>query len=212
MSDHVPLVLAVLFRGTFRTSIMGHRTRVDIRIRDNYEVKASFTCQGTRYEFIMKKWSMTGTDVTRAISTFNHFAFLVDQRFGEQAAFGTLHTETLPDGSISQSVQRSREQITNILKYATVSVFICTEQILGQHRRCVLDYAIFHRERGRQATFEEYVHSVACHCLVHSNFHAPNMSYPLVDYCSDEQPFDAELLPSMDAYAAAEGDDTSEPV
>ena len=186
-----------MFKGFLHTEIMGNRTKVSFRIRDNYEVKASFTCQGSKYEFNMKKWSKTDADVTRAVSTFNHFAYLVDQRFGEQAAFGTLHTEVLPDGSKNQSVQRSKEQVINILKYATVSVFICTDQILGQHRRSVLDYAIFHRELGKQATFEEYIHLVACHCLVHSNFHAPNVSYPLVDYCSDEQLFDAALLPTI---------------
>mmetsp|Transcript_1855 Transcript_1855/g.4913 ORF Transcript_1855/g.4913 Transcript_1855/m.4913 type:complete len:210 (-) Transcript_1855:91-720(-) len=207
MNDHVPVALSVLYRGTFHTNVMGHRTKVYFRIRDNYEVKASFSCQGSKYEFVMKKWSETSADVTRAVSTFNQFALLVDQRFGEQAAFGTLRTETLQDGSISQSVQRNREQIINILKYATVSVFICTEEILGQHHRCVLDYAIFHRERGKQATFEEYIHLVACHCLVYSNFHAPNMTYPLVDYCSDEQQFDAALLLSIDA---SDGDETNE--
>ena len=199
-----------MFNGFLHTEIMGNRTKVSFRIRDNYEVKASFTCQGSKYEFNMKKWSKTGADVTRAVSTFNHFAYLVDQRFGEQAAFGTLHTEVLPDGSVNQSVQRSKEQVINILKYATVSVFICTDQILGQHHRSVLDYAIFHRELGKQATFEEYIHLVACHCLVHSNFHAPNISYPLVDYCGDEQLFDAALLPTIIADAAAEGDDGTE--
>lgn len=196
---------AVLFKGFLHTEIMGNRTKVSFRIRDDYEVKASFTCQGSKYEFNMKKWSKTGADVTRAVSTFDHFAYLVDQRFGEQAAFGTLHTEVLPDGSVNQSVHRSKEQVINILKYATVSVFICTDQILGQHRRSVLDYAIFHRELGKQATFEEYIHLVACHCFVDSNFHAPNISYPLVDYCSDEQLFDAALLPTIIADAAAEG-------
>ena len=194
-----------MFAGFLHTEIMGKRTKVSFRIRDNYEVKASFTCQGSKYEFNMKKWSKTGAGVT-----FDHFAYLVDLRFGEQAAFGTLHTEVLPDGSVSQSVQRSKEQVLNILKYATVSVFICTDQILGQHRRGVRDYAVFHRELGKQATFEEYIHLVACHCLVHSNFHAPNISYQLVDYCSDEQLFDAALLPTIIADAAAEGDDGTE--
>ena len=81
---------------------------------------------------------------------------------------------------------------------------------MGQHRRCVLDYAIFHCERGKQATFEEYIHLVACHCLVNSNFFAPNMSYPLVDYCSDEQQFDAAMLGNIAAHAAAEGSEQSE--
>ena len=193
-------MFAVLFKGFLHTEIMGNRTKVSFRIRDNYEVKASFTCRGSKYEFNMKKWSKTGAGVT-----FDHFAYLVDLRFGEQAAFGTLRTEVLPDGSVSQSVQRSKEQVLNILKYATVSVFICTDQILGQHRRGVRDYAVFHRELGKQATFEEYIHLVACHCLVHSNFHAPNISYQLVDYCSD-----AALLPTIIADAAAEGDDGTE--
>ena len=175
-----------LYKGVFHADIMGRR-RVDIMISGDFEVETSFTCHSSIYKFRIKKWSKTSTD-------FDYFTFLLGQRFGEQAAFGTLCTEMLPDGSTKQTFTRSQEQTINILKYATVSVFICIEQILDQNRSGILDYAIFHYEQGKKSTFEQYIHWVACHCLVQSNFHTPDASYPCVDYCSDEAEFDASLL------------------
>jgi hypothetical protein len=74
------LVPEELYQGSFHTTLMSHRTKVDMKIRDDYEVNASFTRQGSTYEFVMKEWSMTGTDVPRALDNFHQFAFLVDHR------------------------------------------------------------------------------------------------------------------------------------
>ncbi|PNH03859.1 hypothetical protein TSOC_010042 [Tetrabaena socialis] len=131
---------------------MGHNTKVNFKIRNNYKVSARFTSQGTEYDFNMKNWKRTGEEVT---VDFNYFA----------------------------------EQVLNILKYAVVEVFRCAEEIICQNRRSVVDYAIMHREQGKQSTYEEYIHLVACHCLVHSNFHAPNVVFPPVDFCTVEQDY-----------------------
>ena len=195
---------AVLFEGSFYTHVMGHKTKVDFKIKNNYEVKSSFSSQGTLYEFNMKRWAKTGSDVAKALSSFNHFAFLFDQRFGGHNEFGSVTVESQPDGTEKTVILRTREQITNMLKYATVNVFECADQIMLQNRRCILDYAIFHRERGKQTTYEEYIHLVACHCIVHSNFHAPNITFPLVDFCGDEQQYNESVLKDIEA---AESDD-----
>ena len=182
----------MLFEGFFYANIMMGRRRVSIVIRDDFEVETSFTCRGLIYKFRIYNWSKSSKD-------FDYFAFLLDQRFGDQAAFGTSRTEMLPDGSMKQTTTRSQEQRLNILKYATVSVFICLEQILDQNRSGgILDYANYHCERGQKSTFEQYIHWVACRCLVQSDFRTPDASYPCVDYCDDnEEEFDASLLSSI---------------
>jgi hypothetical protein len=192
-NTHVHFVLspAVLFKGWFYTTVMSHKTRVDFKIRNNYEVSATFSSQGTTYEFNMRKWSKTREGVANAASSFNFFAQLLCSRFGNHTEFVTTKTEELPDGQVQTTTIYHPEQI---IKYAVRDVFICAEEIIKQHRRSVLDYAIFHRELGRQSTYEEYIHLVACHCLVHSNFHAPSVNFPQVDFCNVEQDYNAALL------------------
>jgi hypothetical protein len=193
---------AVLFEGSFYTRIMGHKTKVDFKIKNNYEVKSSFSSQGTLYEFNMKRWAKAGSDVAKALSPFNHFALLFDERFGgRNDEFGCVTVDIHPDGTEETVMLRSPRQITNMLKYATVNVFECAEQIMMQNRRCILDYAIVNLERGKQTTYEEYIHLVACHCLVHCLVHCPNVTFPLVDFCDDEQQFNESVLKGIEAAA-----------
>jgi hypothetical protein len=190
----------VLFDGSFHTLIMGHKTKVNFRIRDNYEVKASFICQGTLYEFNMKRWAKTGgSDVGNVLRSFNHFALLFDARFGDRKEFSSVTVEKLPNETEKTVTLRKPQQIINMLKYATVNVFQCVEQIMMQNRRCILDYAIVQYEHMKQTTYEEYIHLVACQCLLQSNFHAPNITFPIVDFCGDEQLFNEYVLKSIEA-------------
>ena len=191
---HIPVFPAVLFCGWFTAPIMGHKTRVDIKIINTYKVRATFSCQGITYEFNMHKWAKTREAVQNAFSSFNKFANLLEERVGQRSEFGSSTFETLPEGGEKSIVERSQEQITNILKYGTVDVFICAEQIIQAHRRSVLDYAIYHREVGKHSTYEEYIHLMACHCLVHSNFHAPSVVFKVVDFCAEEQDYNETTL------------------
>ena len=181
---------------------MGHRTKVYFKIKNNYEVKSTFQSQGSEYEFNMKRWAKTGSDVSKALNSFNHFAILFNERFGTHDDFGSVTVEQQQDGVEKTVTLRSTQQITNMIKYATLNVFECAEQIIKQNRRCVLDYAIFHRERGKQTNYEEYIHLVACHCLVQSNFHAPNILFPLVDFCGEEQQLNTSVLNEIKAKVA----------
>ena len=88
---------AVLFEGGFYTRIMGHKTKVNFKIRNNYEVKSSFYSQGALYEFNMQKWARTPS---RGLIPFNHFALLFDERFGgRDDVFGCVTIERHPDGA-----------------------------------------------------------------------------------------------------------------
>ena len=188
----------MLFKGHFRTPILSVNTRVDFEIRNNYEVIATFLCQDVKYTFHMKKWAKARETVQTAASSFNFFASLLTERFSQCSDFGTEVVDEKDGGSVI-TVERTAQQILNIIKYATRDVFICAENIIQKYRRAVLDYASFHRERGsgKPGSYEEYIHLVACQCLTHSNFQAPNVDYPLVDFCLDEQVFRPDALTSI---------------
>ena len=68
-----------------------------------------------------------------------------------------------------------------------IDVFLCAEDIIITHKRSLLDYCIFHRERGICNTYEEYIHLVACQCFVHSNFIAPGVTYIPVEFLKIEE-------------------------
>jgi hypothetical protein len=204
---HIHVVPAVLFYRWFTAPIMGRNTRVDIKIHNNYKVKATFSCQGTTYEFNLHRWAKIREDVLHASSSFNYFVHLLEERFGHLVEFGNSTVEALPEGGEKSTIVRSQQQITNILKYGTVDVFTCAEQIIQTHRRSVLDYAIFHRELNRHSTYEEYIHLMACHCLVHSNFHAPNVSFKLVDFCTEEHEYNPALLGTVNSNNESDQDD-----
>ncbi|EFJ39150.1 hypothetical protein VOLCADRAFT_94953 [Volvox carteri f. nagariensis] len=131
--------------------------------------------------------------VQSASSSFNFFANLVSDKFSSRSDFG-ITTVEVEDGGEVTTIRRSQEQILNIIKYATMEVLVCAEEIIRKYRRSVLEYAIYHREHGKHDTFKQYIHLVACHCLTHTNFLAPNVDYPQVSFYHDEQPFRLDAL------------------
>ena len=199
--------MAVSFHGRFVTTIMGRNTKVDIKIHNNFKVKATFSCQGKTYEFNLHKWARTREAVPDA---FNYFAHLLEERFGQLVEFGSSTVETLPEGGMKSIVVRSQQQITNILKYGTVDVFTCAEQIIQAHRRSVLDYAILHTDLNKQSTYEEYIHLVACQCLVQSNFRTPNAVVKPVAFCTEEQEYNAALLDTVKISRGEEEEDSDD--
>jgi hypothetical protein len=88
------------------------------------------------------------------------------------------------------------------VKYATRDVFICAEQIIFRHRRSLLDYCVYHRERGDLSKYEGYIHLVACHCLVHSNFLAPTVQFEMVEFAEEERKYSHSLLTSINSSKA----------
>jgi len=185
---------SVLFRGYFFTNIALVRTRVDIQIKENYEVRASFhSSMGTPYVFHLNKWAAeTKPGTVTTSSPLNKFARLMIERYPTDL-FGQLIQQEDCNG-ISECLQISREQIINMLKYATVQVFECVEEIIKRHQRSLLDYCMYHRKQGYYDTYEQYIHFMACHCLVQSHFLAPGITFEPVEYCSVVRDFDESVL------------------
>ena len=189
---------AVLFEGSFSTPILGQETLVKFKIYNNYEVLAEFSSHDAPYQFLMKKWAKTKEGVQDAEWSFDAFANLAYGKFGPSCdVFGIVKTTTEPDGTRTSKLVQTPEQILNILKYATTEVFQCAEAIITKYRRSLLDYAIHHREQGLHSTYEQYIHLVACHCLVHSKFLAPNVHFPMVDYCMIHRDYRRSALASI---------------
>lgn len=173
----------MLFKGSFTTKIARNDTKVNLKILNNYEVKATFTSRGQEYTFKMLRWK---EENKKPISSFNKFAQLLLERFGDTSDnFGKVTT----DGS-TQTIEITKEQTINILKYACVDVFMCAEEIIVAHRRSLLDYCVYHIEREVADTYEKYIHLVACNCLVHSNFLAPSVTFPEVEFFSSEADYE----------------------
>jgi hypothetical protein len=188
----------MLFDGFFFADIPVRGTRVELLVFDDYTVIARFSHNGRVKEFNIKKW--TNTDNLR------FFAGLVTEKFPQCDQFGTTRTEYLDGGGYRMIIDRSRENLLNIVKYAIVDVFTCAEQIVSKNRNSVIDYAIFHRELGNQSTYEEYIHLMACICLIQSKYQPAGYDYPLVDFCTEEQMYDEGVLERIASLPEGESD------
>ena len=131
----------------------------------------------------------SGTE--NATSSFDKFAQLFLERYGSTSDnFGDSKVTVCPDGKRQVSFSYTSQQIVNMLSYATVELFECAEQIIRHHRRSLLDYCIYFREKKREAsTYEQYLHLMACDCLVHSNYFAPGISYSAVEFVVEEREY-----------------------
>jgi hypothetical protein len=179
----------LLSEGTFSTLIATVNSQVKYEIHDNYEIKATFRSpRSIAYKFIMNKWVENN-------HAFNTFARLILNTFSEETtSFGSI---TRTNDSISYNY--GQNEIVNMLKYSMLQVFICTEEIIIMHQRTLLDYAMYHRDRfGYPNTYEEYIHLVACQCLVDSSYFVPGIDFPVVEYVDTEQRYREDLLTRID--------------
>jgi hypothetical protein len=141
----------------------------------------------------MKKWAKTKEGTKNPSSSFHKFAYLLLDRYAETLdKFGQL---TVSNQGFELSV--TEENITNILLYAALEVFVCAEQIINSHKRSLLDYCIYHRELDICDTYEHYIHLVACHCLVHCNYLAPGIKYQPVEFYSVNQDYNNSLFEAI---------------
>ena len=179
-----------LYVGSLRVTIGTVETEAKIKIKNDYEVRAEFKFMGITYVFVIKKWCKTQEQVKNASSTFNKFALLLMEKFSECSdMFGSIQ-----ESENGFQLQYTPAEIINIIKYGTNDVFVCAEQIILNYRRSLLDYCIYHREIGKCDTYESYIHLVACHCLVHCNFHAPDVKFDIVEFASSKREYNHDAF------------------
>jgi hypothetical protein len=186
--------MSEMFKGFFYTPIMGQKVMVNFEIKDTFEVIALFSISNRTYKFQMQKWSKE-KHVRR--SSFEYFKNLMFTRFSQPSEFGTRTMHYEEDGTQVFTTTQTRQQVLNMLKYATVEVMKCVDEIITQQGYCLRDYAFFHKEVDKYSTYEEYIHLVACHCIIDSNFFSSRIPYPPIYFCTVEQPYNSTVLESI---------------
>ena len=94
-----------------------------------------FVSHGEQYTFNMNRWKKTKENTKKAITSFNAFAQLMLEIFGDTSD----QLEQVKFDGLETIISTKQDQIVNILKYACVEVFTCAEEIIVSHRRSLLD-------------------------------------------------------------------------
>ena len=195
-----------LFKGFFHTHMMGQKVKVKLEIKDTFEVIALFHIRDRTYKFKMKEWSKE----TNALRSFAYFKDLMFTRFGSQyKEFGTRRIHFEDNGTQVITTTQTTQQALNMLKYATVEVLKCVDEIISQNGSCLRDYAFFHKDIKKYSTYEEYIHLVACHCIIDSNFLSSRVPYSQISFCTVKQPYNSTILEEVVPDEHAPVDDYS---
>ncbi len=180
---------SVLLKGSFDTNISSVLTKVNFKIYNDYKIKATFNSHGENYTFKMERWIKTKEGTKDPKSSFDKFYNLLFSHYGDISdMFGSVEKSEI-DGMETITRKRTEENIKNVLIYAMTDVFVCAEQIISAYKRSLLDYCIYFRELSKDSTYEEYIHLVACHCLVYSNYLAPGVKYEAVEFVEAEREY-----------------------
>lgn len=160
-----------LHRGSFTASLLGCATDVDVRIANTYRTSADFNVLGATYTFTFDKWR------SRQMTPFlQRFHAHVPR---DVATFGriTENDEGVP--AVCMDLTHKIAAVTQAVK----DVMTCLDQIGREHKRSMLEYAVWYREKhGEENTYSEFVIRLTCHCIVHSDFLAPNVTWQLVQF------------------------------
>ena len=66
---------------------------------------------------------------------------------------------------------------------AVLDIIRHLDQIFQANKRVVLDYAVWYRDKNKEVdTYTQFIQLVTCHCIVHSDFLAPGVTYPIVHF------------------------------
>lgn len=149
--------------------ILGIDTNVHLTVRGSYLTEMTFTLHGMPYTFRITKWS------SRGYAKLESLFFRYTSR--DSSIFGVA-TEDQVGRMIVDSTPAQR---VNIVVQAAKDVLTCINQIGARHRRSLVEYAIWFREHFQNMdTYELYITRIACHCLVHEDFLAPDVTWDLV--------------------------------
>lgn len=167
MSDTADMALREpLGKETHTILILGVQVAATFTVFRDYMVSVDLTVLGTPYTFNITRW--TGKGQAAFAKLFHEFTPR------DEAQFGAVVEQA--DGSVQ--VNMNVTQKADMVKQGAFDVMDCINTIGESYKRMLLDYAVWHRERyPAPSTYSEYITLCACHCLVHSNFLAPNINF-----------------------------------
>ncbi len=158
-------------QGMFHALLQDHPVGYRYSVHRDFSVSLEFTLRGRPYSFRLTKWKQGGQ------ATFLPLFFQHEPR--DPATFGSM---TMSE-DLTPSYDQSEAQHVAAVVRAAKDVVRCLDQILRAYERSVLDYAVWYREKHPETgTYNQLITLVCCHCIVHSDFLAPAISYPLLTF------------------------------
>lgn len=164
--DSTPKKMAALLQ---TADFAGTKAVIEIIVYSvpQYKTIISMNWLGDCYTFEITKWS--GTGFAPALGRF--FKQYPDSPFGKLDDIGT-HLGTVDDK-------------LNIVRQMSYDVVKCIGQIYLQFRSGIRGYALYYREKVSRSLDDDYVNFItliACHCIVHSDFHGDKIQYPIIQF------------------------------
>lgn len=102
-----------------------------------------------------------------------------DHMYRDATEFGTVVEDD--DGVLEINV--TTEQKIATVMHAAQDVISYLDQILRVHNRNVVDYAIWYIEKHpEEETYSQLIMLLTCHCIVQSEFLAPDEQWQLVEF------------------------------
>ena len=164
--------LQMALEGKYTTTLGGACVTVDYRVCQNNEGQAHFIYLGTDYNFSMTRWKQ---------KAFSPFRAKFHEVYNDINKYGTSDVD--PDTGDVISSSCTSDQNKQIVIRAIEDVFHYLNQLLEQHPRSILDYAVWYREKNDKVeTYARYIQLVTCHCIVHSDFLAGNIRWEVVEF------------------------------
>lgn len=130
-----------------------------------------FTVGGMAYTFNIVRWGRRG------FSRFLGCFFEHTPRDPEQ--FGTYSE----DEEGQPSINMTTTQKLNAVIQACKDIMECTNMIILEHQKSVLDYAVWYLEKhGSWEIYSKYITMLACNCIVDTHFIVPGVSFKVITF------------------------------
>jgi hypothetical protein len=148
-------------------SFLGVPCTLHIEMDSFYGTTIQFIYNNKQYTFEITSWS-------RGATTYFQKAFLEYYTPPISADFGSKEDPT----TIGQP------QTRRMILQACCDVLYTIANILSVHGKGISDYAQWYRERRSQNrdSYEARITLIACNCIIHSEFTAPNVIWTLVEF------------------------------
>lgn len=155
-------ITASLSEFDMTASIGGTNVMVHVFVENSFKTSMSFTYFHQPYTFVVSKWS--GRSQRGFFEKFHEHSKRDAANFGQVKDDGELDI-TMP-------------QKLTIVAQAVTDVFVMLDRILQTHGRGIVDYAIWYCEhKPKEDTYGELIAKATCHCIVHSSFLDPKVSW-----------------------------------
>lgn len=200
VSGHCPIAINVKMALTnvarninFHANVLGNHIPVNVNIENTYRATIDFTLLNTPYTFTIETWARRG--LAGFLTLYHAFTPRDITTYGlriEDTAgvvnFYENNTDIVqqPDGSFVVGVAARAMTVAqklNCVEQGCRDIVTCLGQIGYTHQRSMLEYAVWYRENHPSpTTYSQFITLVTCHCILHNDFMASNVSWGIVEF------------------------------